>query len=124
MYAKIVNNTITQYPANPWTDNPWVSIPDNWGGGDINGTEYVYVSHTDQPQANVGWTVKETAPIFQDNWKQSWTTEILPVADLKQIVSAKRYEVEVSGTVVSNVKFSTDRESQTKYVAVARYFSV
>ena len=38
---------------------------------------------------------------------------------IKTAVTAKRYEVEVGGITVSNNVYSTDRESQTKYVAVA-----
>jgi hypothetical protein len=119
MYAKISNNTIIDYPTNPIMDNPSVSFPSNWSGGIINDNEYVIVAYTDQPQTNIGWTIKETVPVYENGWKQSWTTEMLPIEVLKHVVSAKRYEVEVSGTVVANNKYATDRESQTKYVAVA-----
>ena len=44
---------------------------------------------------------------------------MLPRELIKRAVTSKRYEVEVGGVKVSNVIYSTDRESQTKYVAVA-----
>ena len=120
MYAKIQNNTIVQYPADPMMDNPFVSFPSNWGGGDINGTKYVVVNSVSQPSANLGWIVTESSPVISNGvCNQTWSNNLLPIEFLKTAISNKRYEVEVSGTVVANNKYATDRESQTKYVAVA-----
>ena len=120
MYAKISNNEIIQYPANPRTDNSFVSFPDNWGGGEINGNQYVLVSYTNPPSINLGWTYTESTPVQSNGtWHQSWTTSLRSKEEIKQQISNKRYEVEVGGVVIDNNKYSTDRESQTKYVAVA-----
>jgi len=119
-YAKISNNELIQYPADPAFDNPSVSFPVNWGGGEIDGINYELVKSSESPSINIGWTYTESTPIFDGNtWIQTWSTSLLPNDVIKQQITKKRYEIEVSGTVISNVKFSTDRESQTKYVAVA-----
>lgn len=120
MYAKISNNEIIQYPANPSTDNPFVSFPLNWGGGEINGNEYVLVSKASPPTVNLGWTYTESTPVQSNgSWQQSWTTSLKAKESIKVDVSNKRYNVEVGGVVISNNTYATDRESQTKYVAVA-----
>jgi hypothetical protein len=120
MYAKISNNEIIQYPANPRADHPNVGFPDNWGGGDMFGDFYAIVQSVAPPSVNIGWSYTESSPTFNgNNWIQTWTTSLLPNEQIKQQVSNKRYEVEVGGVTVSNNTYSTDRESQTKYVAVA-----
>jgi hypothetical protein len=120
MYAKISNNEITQYPANPRTDHPNVGFPDNWGGGEINGVNYVIVQSTVMPYANIGWVVSETTPIYENSLCfQEWSTSLLPKDQIKQAVTNERYKVETGGVRIANNLYATDRESQTKYVAVA-----
>jgi hypothetical protein len=120
MYAKISNNQLIQYPANPRLDNPYVSFPDNWGGGVINDQEYVLVQPRTPPVPDLGWTITERSPILSDGvWRQTWETTLLNNEGLKNAVTNKRYAVEVGNTRVANNIYSTDRESQTKYVAVA-----
>ncbi len=120
MYAKITNNIIVDYPANPRLDNPYVSFPDNWGGGEINGSSYVIVQSTISPSANIGWSVSEITPVYENNLCfQQWSTSLLPKDQIKQAVTNKRYTVETSGVKIANNLYATDRESQTKYVAVA-----
>ena len=120
MYAKISSNTIINYPAFPSLEHPNVGFPENWQGGNVNGDEYVYVYPTAKPVANVGWEYTESQPTVSNNvWSQTWVSSLLPRELLKRSVTSKRYEVEVGGITVSNNVYSTDRESQTKYVAVA-----
>jgi hypothetical protein len=120
MYAKISNNEITRYPANPRVDNPHVSFPDNWGGGEINGNEYVIISYTTPPSVNLGWMYTESTPVQSNgSWQQSWLTSLKSKEEVKREISNKRYEVETGGVRINNHLFATDRESQTKYVAVA-----
>ena len=120
MYAKISSNTITNYPAFPSLEHPNVGFPENWLGGNVNGDEYVYVQPTKKPVANIGWEYTESQPILSDNgWVQVWTSSLLDRELIKRAVTSKRYEVEVGGIKISNNMYSTDRESQTKYVAVA-----
>lgn len=120
MYAKIVNGQIIEYPANPATENPFISFPLHWGGGVVGDNEYVKVIHTPQPTANIGWQYVETNPTpGEEVWLQTWSAKLLPKPEIKLAVSSKRYEVEVGGVVIANNRYSTDRESQTKYVAVA-----
>jgi hypothetical protein len=120
MYAIVLNNEIVQYPANPRVDNPFVSFPDNWGGGEINDIEYVVVSSSTPPSINLGWSYTESTPVQSNSsWQQSWTTSLKPKESIKYDITNKRYEVEVGGVVISNNTYATDRESQTKYVAVA-----
>ena len=120
MYAKISNNEIIQYPANPRTDNPSVSFPDNWGGGEINSNEYVVISYTTPPSINLGWIYTESTPVQSNGtWQQSWTTSLKSKEEIKQEITDKRYQVEIGGVAISNNVYATDRESQTKYVAVA-----
>lgn len=120
MYATIINNEILQYPANPAVDNPNVSFPNNWGGGEINGVDYVVIQPTSQPSANIGWSVVETTPSFANGvWNQAWSTQIQSKENIKVDVSNHRYNIEVGGVKIGNNVYSTDRESQTKYVAVA-----
>lgn len=120
MYAKIANNTIVQYPANPRTDNPNVSIPVSWIGGTINGNNYVSVESANLPSVNLGWSYSETTPVKNGNvWKQTWSTYLQPKSQLKTTITSKRYEVEVGNVRINNNLYSTDRESQTKYVAIA-----
>lgn len=120
MYAIVSNGIITKYPANPAEENINVSFPENWGGGEVNGIHYVRVNPTVPPLANLGWVVVESDPIQNGElWFQSWQSFIKPKEDIKKDVSRKRYEIEVGSVVVANNKYATDRESQTKYVAVA-----
>lgn len=121
MYAKISNNTITEYPVSPYLENPNVSFAVGWKGGVVNDQTYVYVQNTQPPAANLGWIAVESTPIKRANnkWYQSWTTNIVSKEKLKQVVAEKRYTVEVGGVSVANNVYATDRESQTKYVAVA-----
>ncbi len=120
MYAIVLNNEIVQYPANPKTDNPNVSFPFNWGGGVINSIEYTVVQSTTPPSINLGWTYTESSPSYDGNsWIQNWSTSLLSKDEIKRQVTSKRYNVEVGGVVISNSTYATDRESQTKYVAVA-----
>ena len=120
MYAEISSNTVVNYPAFPSLEHPNVGFPENWLGGTVNGDEYVYVQPTEKPIANIGWQYTEGLPILNGNgWVQVWTSSLLPRELIKRAVTSKRYEVEVGGVKVSNVIYSTDRESQTKYVAVA-----
>jgi len=118
MYAKILNNEIVQYPANPRVDNPFVSFPDNWGGGVVEGDEYVVISATTPPSVNLGWSVTEITPTYSNNnWEQAWSVSLQTKPDLKQTVTSYRYNIEVGGVTVNGYPFSTDRESQTKYIA-------
>lgn len=120
MYAKISNNEISQYPANPFMENPSVSFPTNWVGGVINGSEYKFVTNSPPPTANIGWYYQETTPkSIGGVWYQSWVPLLKTKENIKIDVTEKRYNVEVGGVSVSNNIYSTDRESQTKYVAVA-----
>src|SRR5579872_7039646 len=120
MFAIVSNNQVIKYPADPAADNPHVSFPIGWGGGDIGDNTYVPVSLTNIPSCNLGWTYTETTPVNTANgWVQAFTTTILPNDQLATAVTSKRYEVEVGGVMVSNNSFATDRESQTKYIAIA-----
>lgn len=119
MYAIVFNNQIVQYPANPRVENPSVSFPVNWSGGSINGVEYVTVQPTTPPSVNIGWACTESTPIFENNsWVQTWTTSLKSKREIKQLVSNKRFEVEVGGVVVGNNVYATDRGTQSKYVVV------
>lgn len=120
MYAIVFNDEIVQYPSEPYVDNPSVSFPLNWGGGEVNGVQYVLVKNQGAPAVNVGWMAVESTPVKDgDEWKQSWTTSLKSKQELKQDVTDIRYYKEISGVTVANNLYATDRESQTKYVAVA-----
>jgi hypothetical protein len=120
MYAKITNNQVIQYPANPGLDNPSVSFPAGWGGGPVGINQYVVVVSTQPHVANLGWQFTESIPVQNNGiWEQVWKTELLARDQIKQTVSGKRYSVEVGGVRIANNLYATDRESQTKYVAVA-----
>jgi hypothetical protein len=120
MYAKISNNEIVQYPANPAVDNPSISFPSNWNGGEVNGNEYVVINSSMPPMANIGWQITESTPEnIGGSWYQTWNTSLKDKDLIKTDVTNFRYQVEVGGVVVANNKYATDRESQTKYVAVA-----
>lgn len=120
LYAKVSNNNIIEYPSNPRTDNPYVSFPENWGGGEINGNEYVTVNWSMPPSPNVGWQTVESNPVkYNDSWYQSWSASLKEKPGIKSDVTNYRYLIEVGGVTVANNKYATDRESQTKYVAVA-----
>jgi hypothetical protein len=120
MYAKVLNNELIHYPSNPRTDHTNVSFPINWSGGEINGDNYIVVSATTPPVINLGWTYTELTPEIIDGiWTQTWSTQLKSNDEIKSEVSSKRYEIEVGGVRISNNVYSTDRESQTKYVAVA-----
>lgn len=120
MYAKVLDNNIIQYPADPLADHKNTSFPVNWGGGVIGDSEYVVVNPTGCPSLNIGWKAVEDTPINIDGvWQQNWISLIKPRGDIKSDVSSKRYLVEVGGVRINNNLYATDRESQTKYVAVA-----
>lgn len=120
MYAKIVDNRVVEYPVNPFTDNPNVSFPLDWVGGEINGLTYTRIARTDPPIPPLGWYVTEGWPVKVNGvWSQFWETALVSEQDLKNVVAYKRYEVETGGVRINNHLFSTDRESQTKYVAIA-----
>lgn len=120
MYAKIANNEIVQYPADPRTDNPNVGFPNNWGGGTIDNVEYILVNQVIPPNVNLGWSYTESTPVIEgDRWVQTWDTNLKPFIEIKTDISNHRYNVEVGGVKIANNLYSTDRESQTKYVAVA-----
>lgn len=119
MFAKVLNDQIIQYPSNPNIDNPNVSFAVNWNGGTIAGNTYVIVESTNIPSANLGWKIIETTPAKEnDVWKQTWTPSLLPTDKLKNTITNKRYDVEIGGVRVGDHIYSTDRESQTKYVAI------
>lgn len=118
MYVKISNNEVIQYPANPALDNPSVSFPAEWGGGAINDSEYALVESVSPPSVNVGWFFTEVNPTYSNNkWEQTWSVSLYDKPQLKQIVTGYRYNVETGGVMVNGYPFSTDRESQTKYIA-------
>lgn len=120
MYVKIVNNEVVAYPANPRTENPYVSFPDDWKGGEVNGNKYAIVNSSMPPMPNVGWQVIESTPAnYGGSWYQTWNTSLKSKELIKKDVTDFRYQIEVGGVVVANNKYATDRESQTKYVAVA-----
>lgn len=120
MYAKISNNEVVAYPANPRTENPYVSFPDDWKGGEVNGNKYAIVNSTLPPTTNVGWQFSEVTPAnYGGSWYQTWNTSLKSKELIKKDVTNFRYQIEVGGVVVANNKYATDRESQTKYVAVA-----
>ena len=102
MYAKVSNtNVVIEYPTNP-----------------IEGDEsYVVVNESPQPQANIGWVVQENTPVKEGNsWYQSWTSILASKPQLKSEIANKRYQVETCGISFNNTHFSTDRDSQTKYI--------
>lgn len=120
MYAKIANNAVIQYPTNPATDHPNIGFPPAWGGGTIGNDNYVTVSNINPPSVNIGWSYSESTPVLNgNNWVQNWITFLSSKEKIKSDVAGKRYEVENGGVRIANNRYSTDRESQTKYVAVA-----
>jgi len=119
-FAKIKNGQVLQYPTSPRADHPNISFSEAWAGGVVEGDTYVVVHDTTIPQPKMGWFTKDTGPaLVDDRWERTWSSEILPKDDLKRVVTEKRYEIEVGGTKVNNIIYATDRESQTKYIAVA-----
>lgn len=120
MFAKILNNQIIEYPSNPYSENKNVSFAIDWNGGILNDKEYVRVEDTTQPSIPIGRTIVEQMPIFDGTkWIQVWSVVLLPKDNIKENVSNKRYNVEVGGVRVDGHLYHTDRESQTKYIAIA-----
>lgn len=127
MFAKISNNQIVQYPASPHSDFPYVSFPDDWQGGTIEGMTYSIVVSSDQPTANLGWGVVEAAPSYDANAgvaTQQWTLALESPSDLSASITNYRYNVETGGVNINGTIFPTDRDSQGKYTGICLYASL
>jgi hypothetical protein len=111
---------VADYPANPHNENSNVSFPNNWNGGTIQGKTYAKVLASEMPAMSLSKVIIEKTPVFNGNdWIQVWDTQLRPNDEIKVMLADKRYDVEVGGVRVDNYIYDTNRESQTKYVAVA-----
>lgn len=120
MFVKVFNNQIITYPANPVGDHPEVSFPINWQGGQIVNDLYKKVVATPMPTVGLGWKHKELTPnLVNGEYVQVWDKELFAKEELKQAITSKRYDVEVNGIIVNGDPIHTDRESQTKIIAIA-----
>jgi hypothetical protein len=121
MFVKLVGNNVIQYPSDPKSENPNVSFPDNWNGGVVDGYTYSYVQTPGAPSVNLGWIAVSTNTIYKEgnSWYTAWESKLAPQEELESIIANKRYQVEVGGIAVNGYIYSTDRDSQTKYVGVS-----
>jgi len=122
MFAKIENGQVIEYPANPRMDNPNVSLAKDWVGGTINGNTYVSVTKTTKLSSNISYSVVEGTPVYNSGngvCTQTWTQVLRAKDDIKNEITQKRFRKEIGGITYNGDKYYTDRESQTKYIAVA-----
>ena len=124
MYAKISNNTVVEFPVNPMEQNPTISFPSDWQGGTLIDNTYVRVKDVEPPHIPIGFTLVQNNPVANGvNWYQDWSLQVLPLGQLKPTLSSYvtglRYNSEVAGVSFANNVYSTDRESQTKYIGIA-----
>lgn len=124
MFAKVSETEVVDYPVNPVADFPHMSFPPNWSGGIIGNHQYVIVQRTLPPDSGMGKIVTEGTPVLEDGvWKQSWNISYKPLEEhkkeIKEVLADLRYRKEIAGVTVSGIQFATDRESQTKYIAIA-----
>ena len=97
MYALIVANAVSRYPANPRSDHPDVSIAEGWAGGTIGGDLYALVAKVAQPaHDDATQNVVEGAPtLVAGTWTQVWSVvaasaeEIAARADAALAVTEK-----------------------------------
>lgn len=129
-FVKVIDNTVVQYPYSLndlKLDYYYVSFPDEISEQSLNSMNCYTVNEKVKPSATIFDNVVEVTPVKNGEvWETNW--QIVPMTsseisqkkeELKQDVTNKRYVVEVGNTRIANNLYSTDRESQTKYVAVA-----
>jgi hypothetical protein len=87
MYALVNKKKLIKYPVYPHIEHPHVSIPINWNGGIIDGSEYVYINRTTPGSVAFGFKSVEDIPVFENNrWIQTWKEVKLTVEEFKQIL--------------------------------------
>jgi hypothetical protein len=121
-FGILENNVIVEYPADPRYKLIYVSFPENWQGGLIEGIKFVKVDRIPKPEEKFGWQTIESKPSFNketNSWVQNWSRRYMGPLQLKMLVSEIRYKHEISGLKIDNYVFKTDRESQTKYSIMA-----
>jgi hypothetical protein len=121
-FAIIENNVIIEYPVDPRYKLVYVSFPENWQGGVIEGIEFVKVDKTPKPKEKFGWQIIEGVPSFNKKtnyWIQNWSKRYMGHLQLKKLISEIRYKKEISGLKIDGYVFKTDRDSQTKYTLMA-----
>jgi len=124
MFAKISNNQVIQYPAYPDSDHPNISFPREWQGGVVENDIYSFVSESDRPSCNLGWTYTELTPYYNSSTNttiQQWSTTLQSTPDLIETITNKRYDVETGGVNIGGVVYASDRDSQAKYTGISLY---
>lgn len=91
-YARIQNNQVAQYPVNPMIEHPSVSFPINWGGGNIDGIDYVRVEDVPFPTVGNYQKISEQTPINDKGvWKRSFIV-VNMTAEEKAALQAQMWE--------------------------------
>lgn len=92
MFAIIESGAVTQYPANPYADNPDTSFGEGWQGGVVNGREYVRVASGTQPpyDADTQTCVAGQPELIDGVWTQSWTVRDLTEEEIEAKLQAMR----------------------------------
>lgn len=73
MFAILENKKIKKYPVDPKTENPNISFTENWSGGFVGNTEYVFVDAGVMPEYNIYKNVQEAQPkLVNGTWVSQW----------------------------------------------------
>jgi hypothetical protein len=121
-FGIVENDIIVEYPVDPRYKLVYVSFPEDWQGGLIEGIEFVKVDRTQKPEEKFGWQIIESKPFFNkktNRWIQNWSKRYMGHLQLKMLISELRYKKEISGLKIDGYVFKTDRDSQTKYTLMA-----
>jgi len=112
-----INTVTNEYPANPRTSHPTTSFPENWPGGEIEGTFYAEVIRTNPPEySQILFTIKEGTPErIDDKYYQTWELIERSQEDIKKDLHGLRKEIrtqkEISGFTYLGHEIDSDRDS-------------
>ena len=106
-YAKIVGNTVIEFPSYPMADNPQTSFGNEWQGGTINGETYVTVETEDNPQTDylTQDAVPQTPEVISGKWVQKFKVVQISAAE-----TATRTAAQETQTATRNDNFLTRDE--------------
>lgn len=91
-YAILNSGTITEYPAVLRAHLPNTSFPENWPGGEIEGSTYVQVQPAPPPAYDSATqNLTEATPVLVSGvWTQQWTVTDASAAEIAERLVARR----------------------------------
>ena len=91
-YAILTAGTITEYPVDLSARLPNTSFPENWVGGEIDGTTYVRVEPSPQPDYNPATQnlIEGLPALVEGVWTQQWAITDASAGEIAERLQARR----------------------------------